>query len=102
MKIFSNGTFYIGEFDETSHTGGELAALEADSFEIADDSAEALAILAGGTLVINDFGTQDITVTPASSAVDTAIASLQNRLDNDDLDITDLPDIVTVLLSLTS
>lgn len=102
MRIFSDGRIYEGVIDEESKDPSELATIEADSFEIDDDSAEAIAIRNGYVLTINDFATQDISVDPpAPTDVEVAIASLQTRMDNDDLDITDLPDIVLVLLSLT-
>ncbi|MBS1516600.1 MAG: hypothetical protein JSS91_00775 [Bacteroidetes bacterium] len=99
MRIFSDGRIYTGEIDEGSKEPSELAAIEADSFEIADDSAEAIAIRAGGTVTINDFATQDITVEPPEpTEAEAAAARLHNRFDNDDLDATDIPDVVTVLL----
>lgn len=100
MRIFNDGRIYIGEIDFNSKTQGEIDEINNTSFEIDDDSSEAITLRAGGSLTINDFATEDITVDPPEpTEAEAAAARLETRLGNDDLDDTDIPDIVTVLLS---
>lgn len=98
MYIYSDGRIYDGEPDREAMDSVEEGAFDSSVIYIADDSAEAEAIRAGGTVTINDFGAEDFTVTPAPlSAVETALASLQTRFDNSDLEEADLPDFFTVM-----
>lgn len=102
MRIFDDGTIYDGEIDWDSKSQEEIKEIEDHSIEIENDSEEAKSIRAGATVVINDVVTKDYVITPRNpSDEETALESLQTRFDNDDLDVTDLPNIFLVLKDIS-
>jgi hypothetical protein len=102
MRIFDDGRIYEGEIDWGSLSPAEITYIEDHSIEIADDSADAIAIRAGETATVNDVATEDYdVVAPDPTEAETSLAALQLRFDNDDLDATDLPDFFVVIKDLS-
>jgi len=102
MRIFDDGRILIGEIDWDSKSPEEIAEIEEHSIEIADDSADAIAIRAGATVTVNDVATDDYDVVAADpTEAETSLANLQARFNSDDLDATDLHDFFVVVKDIS-